>query len=222
MVSQIATPDPVAMQFIPSGISDDELRGILLDFLTRMRFKSHHRSTPLEDKVIELFFDTVGSWDLGLSPKQNLKHAAVGLLIGTMAYRHTPIDVQIAVSIFTYLGTMCDDDILSNDILREFAPRFFDGMPQLHPILDYLIDHLANMRSLFPRYTANSITVNTVEFINAEMFVRDEGGVRIGKEEATQYLDFMRWKNGVGEAFVYFIWPKSMFPQPQTYIQAVP
>ena len=123
-------------------VSSTDLRSILLGFLSRMDLTQHAltHSGPIDPIVAQKFTEAISSWDLGLSPKLQERHASVGLLTGAVAYRHTPVEVQVAVAIYTYLGTMCDDDVMSKDALRDFGPRLFDGVPQLHPILDCFVN----------------------------------------------------------------------------------
>ncbi|TCD67982.1 terpene cyclase [Steccherinum ochraceum] len=200
------------------------LRSILLQFFDRIEVSDRfERHDSLDSLATQMFVEATESWNLGVPRKIRMKVATVGLLIGTVAYRHTPIETQVAVAIYTYLGVMCDDDIMPTHVLREFAPRFFDGQQQLHPILDHFVSHLSILRRMFPPWSATTITLNTMEFVNAEMFVREEGGAEVRTTpEAVEYIDFMRWKNGVGEAFVVMIWPQVLFPETRTYIKAVP
>ncbi|THH31856.1 hypothetical protein EUX98_g2330 [Antrodiella citrinella] len=214
----------VASVIAPGTPQSAEIREILLQFLHRIGVTGLLDSdTPQTRLVTQKFFDVVSSWDLELSDKDHAKYASVGLLIATRSYRYAPVDVQVAIAIYTFLCITCDDPgILPNDVIRDFAPRFFSGSKQRHPILTHLVEHLAVLREHYATFSANAIAVSTLDFINAEMFVRDEGGAEVHRPEALGYIDYMRWKNGVGEAFVVFIWPKALFPETRTYVQAIP
>ena len=123
-----------------------------------------------------------------------------------------------------YLGFMADDDVMPLDALREFSPRFTDGQPQLHPVLTHLINELMEIRQHYSGFSANCITVSLLDFFNAEMFERDDGGLPItglGPHSA-EHVDWMRWKSGLGDAFAALVWPKEQFPETQRYIQAIP
>lgn len=137
------------------------------------------------------------------------------------AYRHTPFDVQVAIAMYTFLGILIDEDIMSIETIRDFPPRLFDGRPQLHPCLTRFAETLASMRSHFPPYSANIITTNTVDFVSAEMLTRD--GTQGGPDgKASGYADYIRLKTGLGETYAAFIWPREQFPHTRTYVQTFP
>ena len=139
------------------------------------------------------------------------------------AYRHTPVDVQLDIALYTFLGIMVDEpDIMTCSTIREFPSRLFDGRIQLHPILTRFAENLARMRQHFSAYGANIITTNTVDFVNAEMLIRDEGGPEVHGQLASGYADYIRLKTGLGETYAAFIWPRSMFPHTKTYVKTFP
>lgn len=162
------------------------------------------------------------SYELGISEKQLQKYGTIGLNMAAMAYGHVPFAVQISIALYTSLGIILDDDdILTTRVIREFPPRLFDGRPQLHAVLTHWVQTIVGMREQFPPYSASVITTNAVDFVSAEMLVRDETqGGPDGKAEG--YADYMRLKNGLGEAYAAFIWPLEMFPQAKTYVQTFP
>lgn len=209
-----------------TALSPIHTREVLLEFFDRIGIASHldHSSSQdeLDPIVAHRFLSIIDSWDLSLPRRMHMKYALLGLDMTSRAYYYAPVDVQVSIAIYMYLCVMVDDDVMSVDTLREFSPRFFAGLPQLHPILSRLVIHFTDMREHFTSFSANMIVTNTLEFFNAELFVRDEGGAEVYGPEASDYIDFMRWKNGVGEAFVMMIWPRAMFPETKTYIQAVP
>ncbi|TCD67994.1 terpene cyclase [Steccherinum ochraceum] len=197
-------------------------RQLLLDFIKRTGVSDNFHWGGMDTTVSSKALEIAKSWNLGLSDAVLEKYLWVGLVIGTTGYRHTPIDVQVLVSVYTLCATMCDDHIMTNEMIREFGSRFFSGQPQLHPILTALVECLSTSRQHCSPYMSNTIAVSTVDFLNAEMFMRDEGGSDLQVPEAASYIDYLRWKTGVGEAYAAFIWPKSLFPETKTYIQAMP
>jgi len=183
---------------------------------------NHFRWNGMDPVVKGKALDIAKSWNLGLPDGVLDKYLTVGLVIAITAYGHTPFDTQVAIALYTLCCTIADDTIMSNEILREFVPRFFDGQPQLHPILTHLVEELTILRKQYSSYSGNALVISTLEFINAEMFLRDEGGSELRAREATDYVDYIRWKTGVGEAYGAFIWPRALFPETKTYIQAMP
>jgi len=161
------------------------------------------------------------SWELGLADHILDRYLNIGIVIAMTAYRHTPCDTQVAIALYTFGCVISDDPVMSNEVLREFVPRFFDGRTQLHPILSRLAAVLAILRRQYSTFSGNAIVISTMEFFNAEMFLRDEGGCQLSEREAPEYVDYMRGKTGIGEAYAAFIWPRALFPETKTYIQAM-
>lgn len=194
---------------------------ILLEFVGRSGVADHLSFADVPAVIKENFYGTVMSYNLGVSEKHIERYGTLGLTMATTAYRHTPFNVQIAIALYTCLSIMIDDDVLPVELIREFPPRFFDGRPQLHPVLSRFVEVLADMRNHFSPYGASVISTNSVDFVTAEMLVRDEtqGGPDV---KDIGYADYIRLKNGVGEAFAAFIWPRQLFPHTKTYVQAFP
>ncbi|THH31645.1 hypothetical protein EUX98_g2558 [Antrodiella citrinella] len=197
-------------------------REILLDLFKRTGISNDFHWNGMDLHVKKKALEIAKSWDLGLSDRDLDKYLTVGLVIAISGYSHTPIETQIAVALYTLCCTAADDNVMSNEILREFAPRFFDGREQLHPILTHLVEELIVIRQQYSTFSGNAVTISTMDFFSAEMFLRDEGGSDLRVREATEYVDYVRWKTGVGEAYAALIWPQAMFPETKTYIQAMP
>lgn len=202
---------------------DVQVRGLLLQFFQKVGILERFRFCGVDDALKKPFFSAVSDWSLSMTEEQLQRYATVGLTIAATAYRHTPHDVQLAIALYTFFVPIIDDEgILSYDVIRQFPARLFDGSPQLHPVLVHLVDNLASMRQLFPVYSATVITADTIAFVNAEMQVRDDGEVDIRRDVSTEYVDYIRLKTGLGEAYAAFIWPRSMFPEIKRYIQTLP
>ena len=114
------------------------------------------------------------TYKLGLCDDQFRKYGEVGLNMAVTAYRHTSSDLQVLIALYTALVTLTDDDILPTEIISTFPQRFFDNLPQLHPVLSGLTKVLTTIREYFAPFSAAIITTASVDFIGAEMLVRDE------------------------------------------------
>lgn len=164
------------------------------------------------------------TYKLGLCDDQFRNYAELGLNMSVTAYKHTSPALQILIALFTALFTITDDDILTTKIISTFPQRFFDGLPQLHPVLSGLTKVLASIREHYAPFSATIITTNSVDFIGAEMLVRDEeqGGRPDAYDMAAVYADWLRPKNGLGIGYAALIWPSDKFPRSKTYTQAIP
>ncbi|EKM53556.1 uncharacterized protein PHACADRAFT_211235 [Phanerochaete carnosa HHB-10118-sp] len=114
-----------------------------------------------------------------------------------MAHRHTPVETQVHIALWTAL-CVCIDDY---DALAEFAGRFHVDREQLHPLLDLLADNIRQMHEFFHPYGATAIVT----------------GTPVGT-----YPLYKRARNGIGEGYSYCIWDKTHFPDVSSYIQVMP
>lgn len=169
--------------------------------------------------------EIIKSWNIPLSEAALNVYAGVGLSAASTAFRYiTDVDLLVAISIYSFCAALADDDALGLEILREFVPRFYSRQPQLSPSLDLFVEALTVMLPKhYNTYNSNAIVSSSLEFFNAEMFERDGGakGMVIGPASAP-YLDYIRWKSGIGEPYACLIWPKYLCPDTKAYIQAIP
>ncbi|KZT01137.1 terpenoid synthase [Laetiporus sulphureus 93-53] len=80
---------------------------------------------------------------------------------------------------------------------------------------------LAVMWKHFPSFSAGIILVSTVQFFNACMLEQETRSVMLHKR-AFRFVEYRRGLSGEAEAFVCFIWPVDHFPDPKTYLRAMP
>ena len=222
MAVTVSNTFPAVNEFSDAAQVSSRKRALLLEFIEQTGVSAHFQWNGMNPVLMRKALETVKSWNTGIPDEILEKYIVVGFVIATTGYAHTPLDVQFVIGMYTMCVTMADDSIMTNDMLREFAPRFFEGLPQLHPILTHTVEYLLVARHHYSSYMANAITVSTIDFFSAEMFMRDEGGSDLKVAEASEYVDYLRWKTGVGEGYAAFIWPKVMFPETKTYIQAMP
>lgn len=216
----------LTLECAPTAASDTNTRkrAIFLDFFRRTGVSDHFHWKGMNQDLMSRGTEIIRTWNTGLSDKHIEKYLTVGLVIAITGYGHTPLDVQLVIGLYTFCATITDDTVMPNEVIRECAPRLLTGQPQLHPILTHLVEYTLIFRKYYSSFNANAIAVSTIDFLNAEMFNRDEGGseLRLAVREAAQYVDYMRWKTGVGEAYAAMIWPQTMFPETKNYIQAMP
>ena len=162
------------------------------------------------------------TWNLSIPQDLHDKYATLGLNMAASAYRHTPVEVQVSIALYSFLGIMIDDAIIPSDFIREFPSRYFENRPQLHPILTHFAEMIARVRTHFLPFGANIIITNSLDFVNSEMFVRSEGGPDMHAQVDPSYADYIRLKTGIGEAYAVYVWPRTMFPDTKTYVQTLP
>ena len=141
--------------------------------------------------------------------------------IATLAYSHTPIDVQLQIALFTFLAICIDDFAVPNVALEEFMERLYSGSSQLHPLLDRYVECLRSMKDYFPPYAVKLIIKASVDFIN-NMAVEEELETMALRPSALNYVTVKRFYNGIGDAYACFVFDKFAFPHVTTYLQAIP
>ncbi|TCD65127.1 terpene cyclase [Steccherinum ochraceum] len=207
---------------VVSQISNVRKRELLLDLIKSTGVANHFHWNGVDSAVKSRSLEIVKTWNLGLSDKVLEKYLEVGLVMATTAYRHTPFDAKVFIAVYTCCVTLTDDNIMTNEMISESCSRLFGGEPQLHPILTALIGCLTTARLHYSTCMTNTIAMSTVDFLSSEMFLRDEGGSDLQVPEAATFVDYLRWKTGIGEGYAAFIWPESLFPKNKSFIQTIP
>ncbi|KAI0090570.1 isoprenoid synthase domain-containing protein [Irpex rosettiformis] len=154
----------------------------------------------------------------GLDPARYARHFRTSVNIATYTYSHTPVEVQIFISLFTLLALCVDDLEVDSDALDSFGARLYTGKPQLDPALDCLVDVLGKTHDYYPPYAAKSIIVATIEFVDATLFDKESVGVQL-HQAALPYVEYKRLRNSLGGAYGAFVWDKFSFPDIFSHIQ---
>ena len=104
------------------------------------------------------------------------------------------------------------------------AGRQLTEIPELDedPEVTHLLECADMITQQLPSYTANTIHSGLMAFVNEELSGRDDGYQIALKPDAYTYIEYSRYKNGLPEPFAACIWPMSMCPDVNEYIQAFP
>lgn len=149
------------------------------------------------------------------------KHIRAALAIGTNAYAHTAINIQIHITVYTMMAICIDDFDIPPAASEQFATLFVSGSPQLDPGLDILADNLRRMYDYYSPHAASGIITSTLDFINTTALEKELQDLTIS-EDAENYAIYARMKNGISQAYALFIWDKFNFPDVSTYFPAIP
>jgi len=195
-------------------------RTIVANFLQNTAIKKQPISVFDADGVVESIVRTrVPLPDV--AKDQYDKHIRTALAIGTTAYAHTPLDVQVHITIFTLLATCIDDSDIPHAATEQFVTRFTSGLPQLTPALEALADNLLHMADYYPVYIANDIITSALDFVNTTLFDKETKDIPLA-EGAANYAIYRRFKNGAPQGYGFFIWDKFNHPDAHAYIQSLP
>lgn len=166
--------------------------------------------------------DIVKTWDIDSSYVEKFYACLeAGVSIAISAYGHTPIDTQVHIAVYTLL-TICVDELIMDAVdIEEFMDRLKSGAPQRHPLLHHLAENLFAMPEYFPTFASKTIVLATIDFVNFTLFDKQTENIPIDRS-ARGFVEYKRKKNGIAEAYSYFIWDKSVFPDILSYIQSLP
>lgn len=156
---------------------------------------------------------TVEGWTLGVPIQHVKKFIDTSIGMAMTAYSHTHVNTQVHIALLTFLLLCVDDSEIDSSALSGFALRLQTGTPQLHPVLDLLVERLRLMPEFFSPYATSAILSGIVHFINESAFEK--------QAEAVPLLD-KRAKNGLSEVYSSCAWEKSNFPAASLYVQAIP
>ncbi|KIP01167.1 hypothetical protein PHLGIDRAFT_80906 [Phlebiopsis gigantea 11061_1 CR5-6] len=166
--------------------------------------------------------EQAAQWNLGdISLKRYEPALITSCDIASMAYSHTPTDVQVHIALYTLLAICIDDYHVSDIALGEFMDRMYSGTAQLHPLLDRFVENLRDMRKFFSPYASKLIIKSSIDFVNNMAVDVELAGMSL-RPTALAYVTSKRFYNGIGDAYACFVWDKFAFPRVATYLQAVP
>jgi len=166
--------------------------------------------------------ERLASRDLQVPPKVLEKHMRTGLDIATKAYGHTSSDLQVEIALCSLCATLFDDAYMGLEAMSQMVPRFHAGQPQMHPIVQLCIDTVTTgMRKHYGDYSANVIVTSWLDFANGEMLGRDTREMKMSAA-SVMFIEQIRLKDGIAEAYAAYIWPKNLFPDTMEYVQAIP
>ncbi|EKM53563.1 uncharacterized protein PHACADRAFT_211240 [Phanerochaete carnosa HHB-10118-sp] len=151
---------PLPAKALEANSLPDLCRKTITEFLHRTGIPlPEFDSSAFGDEIDRLAHAEVQTWNLGgVSPNRFEHCLTTGIDIAKTAYRHTPVETQVHIALWTAL-CVCIDDLDAGvegfdtgvDALAKFAERFHVGREQLHPLLDLLADNIPRGYPLYKR-----------------------------------------------------------------------
>ncbi|KAI0343532.1 terpenoid synthase [Trametopsis cervina] len=197
-----------------------DIGSVLMDFLARVEspIEPHLKADPsgaIEGRVRE----EAQSW--AVTGPRFEKHLRTGVDMSTIVYYQNSIDAQVDIACYTTLLLTIDDFNIPVSAMEEFTTRLLIGAPQLHPSLEYLVGLLRRMTNYFPIAAEQNIATSTLNFIHRTLFDVEQADSVLSKN-AGRYVVWARLKDGIGEAYAFFIWERTKFPATAPYAQTIP
>jgi len=155
----------------------------------------------------------VNSWD----PQDQSRvrpHVEMALVLTEMAYQHlTDTNVKVAVTLCTVVYAGVDNPgVFRSWDSGSFHRRHCAGTAQNeNGVLGYFTKLLANMWSLFPTASANTILTASLRCVNGALLEYEANDVTLASG-ALPFVRYRRQLTGIGEAYGCFIWEGVRFP----------
>ncbi|KAI3393121.1 hypothetical protein diail_4720 [Diaporthe ilicicola] len=147
-----------------------------------------------------------------------------GLSVAIDMYPSHPLAVQLHIGIFTWLGFLIDDTnkCIAPD-LAQFQARFYTGGPQPSLLLDHFARTLRNTYQHYDPVIANTIVLSALAFVNSNALeTRREFQELVPSTAAASWPYYFRDKEGLPDSYACFIFPKAMYPDIGSFLQAIP
>lgn len=139
-------------------------------------------------------------------------------------YPSHPLQVQLHIGIFTWLGFLIDDTnkCIAAD-LATFQPRFHAGQPQPSSLLQHFAHALRDTYRHYDPLVANFIVLSALAFVNANALeTRREFQELVPLGAGVSWPYYFRDKEGLPEVYAYFVFPRALYPDIGSFVQAVP
>ncbi|KKY30306.1 putative longiborneol synthase [Diaporthe ampelina] len=147
-----------------------------------------------------------------------------GLSVAIDMYPGHPLEVQLHIGIFTWLGFIIDDTNkrIASD-LAHFQARFYTGQPQPSLLLDHFAQTLRNTYQYYDPIIANTIVLSALAFVNSNALeARREFQELVPSQAAASWPYYFRDKEGLPDTYSGFIFPKALYPDIGCFLQAIP
>ncbi|RGP64952.1 longiborneol synthase [Fusarium sporotrichioides] len=136
------------------------------------------------------------------------------------------LEVKVFVAIYTWLATICDDaerlDIVAD--VEMFQQRYVHGIDQPTTLLRAFASQLQLAYDLYHPLVANLIINSSLNLLTSTALVAREGIKQkcYHPSKGGNYFPwYIRERDGVGEAYAWFTFPKTQFPNLDIPIEAI-
>ncbi|KAI1473346.1 terpenoid synthase [Daldinia eschscholtzii] len=165
--------------------------------------------------------------DTGI-PHPKGSHAYKTLIVagnyGIVCFPNHPLDVQLYVGIYTWIAIIVDD--VAGRSLNDFAAfheRFANGAPQPTILLERWAEIIRSSFHHWDPLVANFIVASSLDFHNACVLEASSGLRRLVRTGGGQNFPwYIRSKNGLADAYAYFTFPKVVYPDVSSFLEAIP
>ncbi|KAF5676907.1 longiborneol synthase [Fusarium heterosporum] len=136
------------------------------------------------------------------------------------------LEVKVFVAIYTWLATLCDNAERLNIVndVEMFQSRYLTGKEQPTILTQAFAKELRRAYELYHPLVANLIVNSSFNLLTSTALVAREGikDKRYHPSKGGNYFPwYIRERDGVGEAYAWFTFPKRQFPNLDVPIEAI-
>lgn len=141
-----------------------------------------------------------------------------------VCFSNHPFEVRLFVGIYSWLGLLLDDEAgKSLDEFQAFHARFCAGERHPLPLLQGWADLMKLAFKYWDPVVANFIVSASLNFLNANVLEARGDTSRIKRSKGGHsWAWFLRDKDGVGEAYAWFAFPKALCPDMSCFLEVIP
>ncbi|KAI0533288.1 isoprenoid synthase domain-containing protein [Xylaria digitata] len=147
----------------------------------------------------------------------------VGVYYAHLCYPSHPLDVRVYTGIYTWLAVLVDDGACKDPKQwQDFMIRFQTGVNQVTPLAQAWADYLRLSYKFYSPIVANFIITSSLNFTNANALEGSELPRMARTRGGENWPYYLRDKDGVSEAYVWMTFPKALYPDISSYMEAIP
>ncbi|KAI1126966.1 isoprenoid synthase domain-containing protein [Nemania abortiva] len=147
----------------------------------------------------------------------------VGVYYAHLCYPSHPLAIRVYTGIFTWLAVLVDDGACKDpNLWQDFMIRFQTGLEQATPLAQAWADYLRLSYQYYSPIVANFIITSSLNFTNANALEGSELPFMRRTTGGENWPYYLRDKDGVAEAYVWMTFPKELYPDVSSYMEAIP
>ncbi|RGP60781.1 longiborneol synthase [Fusarium sporotrichioides] len=148
----------------------------------------------------------------------------IGFTYPVVCFPHHPVEVQTFIGIYSWLGLLLDDEAVTHpDEFQMFHQRFCAGEKQPIPLLQGWADLMKLVFEYWDPLVANFIVTASLNFLNANALQARDDFTHMERTKAGHsWAWFIREKDGVGEAYAWFTFPKALCRDKSRFLEVIP
>ncbi|KAL4794818.1 terpenoid synthase [Aspergillus venezuelensis] len=191
-----------------------EYQGLLTQFMRDISFSKHECGpfASVQKAVLEHFRAQNFSPEFIRGGYPAIKASCA---IATTTYPFVSVKTQEVIAIYTSFAILIDDTTnVSTDDLKTFLARLCGGQSQPNPLLRDMLRFIADdIPQHYGPFASDMIRKSIIEFISACVIENNYTGKIKMAKTAPDFPYFLRHKTGMAEAYAFFAFPETLFPE---------